>query len=67
MLLKDAHEGRRQHVGRLKHNARPRVKRGMNKYRNGLWPMQYVFLIRSSAGGKKYVTRRARDRFYFYC
>ena len=23
------------------------------KYRNGLWPMQYVFLIRSSAGGKK--------------
>jgi len=28
------------------------------KYRNGLWPMQYVFLIRSSAGGKKYVTKR---------
>ena len=27
------------------------------KYRNGLWPMQYVFLIRSCAGGKKYVTR----------
>jgi len=30
------------------------------KYRNGLWPMQYVFLIRSSAGGKKYVTRRSQ-------
>ena len=29
-----------------------------DKYRNGLWPMQYVFLIHSSAGGKKYVTRR---------
>ena len=28
------------------------------KYRNGLWPMQYVFFICSSAGGKKYVTRR---------
>ena len=28
------------------------------EYRNGLWSMQYVFLIRSSAGGKKYVTRR---------
>ena len=25
------------------------------KYRKGLLPMQYVFLIRSSAGGKKYV------------
>ena len=53
------------------------------KYRNGLLPMQYVFLIRSSAGCKKYVTRHsqvtsresvsntriawARDRFYFYC
>jgi len=25
------------------------------KYRKGLLPMQYVFLIRSSAGGKKYI------------
>ena len=32
------------------------------KYRNGLWPMQYVFLIRSRAGGKKYVTRRISYR-----
>ena len=31
--------------------------RVLYKYRNGLWPMQYVFLIRPSAGGKKYVTR----------
>jgi len=30
------------------------------KYRNGLWSMQYVFLICSSAGCKKYVTRRSR-------
>jgi len=29
-------------------------------YRNGLLPMQCVFLIRSSASGKKYVTRRSR-------
>jgi len=29
------------------------------KCRNGLLPMQYVFLIRSSAGCKKYVTRRS--------
>jgi len=28
-----------------------------NKNRNGLWPMQYVFLIRSRAGCMKYVTR----------
>ena len=34
------------------------------KYRNGLWPMQYVFLIRSSAGGKKYVTRRSRVTYF---
>jgi len=33
-------------------------------YRNGLWPMQYVFLIRSSAGGKKYVTRRSRVKYF---
>jgi len=39
-----------------------------SKYRNGLLPMQYMFLIRSSAGGNKYITRwRARNRFYFYC
>ena len=49
------------------------------KYRNGLWPMQYVFLIRSSAGRKWRISYRrresvsktriawARDRFYFYC
>jgi len=29
-----------------------------NKYRNSLLPMQYVFLICSSAGCKKYITRR---------
>ena len=34
------------------------------KYRNGLWPMQYVFLIRSIAGGKKYVTRRSRVTYF---
>jgi len=26
--------------------------------------MQYVFLIRSSAGGKKYVTRRSRVTYF---
>jgi len=31
------------------------------KYRNGLLPMQYVFLIRSSAGCEKYVTRRRQQ------
>ena len=35
-----------------------------DKYRNGLWPMQYVFLIHSSAGGKKYVTRRSRVTYF---
>jgi len=40
-----------------------RGKKG-DKYRNGLWPMQYVFLIRSSAGGKKYVTRRSRVTYF---
>jgi len=35
-----------------------------NKNRNGLWPMQYVFLIRLSAGGKKYVTRRSRVTYF---
>ena len=34
------------------------------EYRNGLWPMQYVFLIRSSAGGKKYVTRQKFQRYF---
>ena len=34
------------------------------KYRNGLLPMQYVFLIRSSAGCKKYVTRRNRVSYF---
>ena len=36
----------------------------MYKYRTGLWPMQYVFLICSSAGGKKYVTRRSRVTYF---
>ena len=33
------------------------------KYRNGVLPMQmqYVFLLRSSAGCKKYVTRRRQE------
>jgi len=35
------------------------------KYRNGLLPMQYAFLIRSSAGGKKYVTRRSQVTYFF--
>jgi len=34
------------------------------KYRNGLLPMQYVFLIRSSAGCKKYVTGRSRVTYF---
>ena len=34
------------------------------KYRNGLLPMQYVFLIRSSAGCEKYVTRRSRVTYF---
>ena len=34
------------------------------KYRNGLLSMQYVFLIRSSAGCKKYVTRRSRVTYF---
>jgi len=33
-------------------------------YRNGLLAMQYVFLIRSSAGGKKYVTRLSRVKYF---
>jgi len=34
------------------------------KYINGLLPMQYVFLIRPSAGSKKYVTRRNRVTYF---
>jgi len=34
------------------------------KYRNGLLAMQYVFLIRSSAGCKKYFTRRSRVTYF---
>ena len=37
----------------------------VNKYRNGLLPMQYVFLIRSSASCKIYViTRRSRVTYF---
>ena len=35
------------------------------KYRNGLWLTHVVFLIRSSAGGKKYVTRL--KSLFYYC
>ena len=34
------------------------------KYINGLLPMQYVFLIRSRAGCKKYVTRLSRVTYF---
>ena len=35
----------------------PGTKVQRNEKAWNLWPMQYVFLIRSSTGGKKYVTR----------
>jgi len=34
------------------------------QYRNGLLSMQYVFLMRSRAGCKKYVTMRSRVTYF---
>jgi len=51
-------------LGTVSHDGIEYVCQTCYKYRNGLWPMQYVFLIRSSAGCKKYVTRRSRVTYF---